>query len=237
MLYSFGSINHEGATMKLYHGSDHIMDVPAFGLGKVYNDYGQGFYCTQHPDMAGEWAVGFDHDGYINEYTFNAGGLETVDLDAPEFTTLHWLAVLLANRWFDVRAPLANEAREYLLTNFSVDLSSADIIEGYRADDSYFTFAQDFINGTISYRQLGNAMRLGELGRQVVVKSERAFSRLEFCGAQVAPRSIWLPRREHRDREARERYFSRERNAREKGDLFITQIIDEEMGPNDDRLR
>ena len=223
--------------MKLYHGSDHIVEAPAFGLGKPYNDYGPGFYCTQHPDMAGEWAVGFDHDGFVNEYDYDTNGLEIVDLDAQEFTTLHWLAVLLANRWFDVRAPIANEAREYLLANFSVDLSKADVVEGYRADDSYFTFAQDFINGTISYRQLGNAMRLGELGRQVVVKSERAFSRLQFLDAQEAPRSIWLPRRERRDREAREQYFDHERNARKKGDLFITQIIDEEMGPHDDRLR
>ena len=223
--------------MKLYHGSDHIVEAPTFGLGKPYNDYGLGFYCTQHPDMAGEWAVGFDHDGFVNEYDFDTNGLKIVDLDAPEFTTLHWLAVLLANRWFDVRAPIANEAREYLLANFSVDLSKADVVEGYRADDSYFTFAQDFINGTISYRQLGNAMRLGELGRQVVVKSERAFSRLQFLDAQEALRSIWLPRRERRDREAREQYFDHERNARKKGDLFITQIIDEEMGPNDDRLR
>ena len=223
--------------MKLYHGSDHIVEAPTFGLGKPYNDYGLGFYCTQHPDMAGEWAVGFDHDGFVNEYDFDTNGLEIVDLDALEFTTLHWLAVLLANRWFDVRAPIANEAREYLLANFAVDLSKADVVEGYRADDSYFTFAQDFINGTISYRQLGNAMRLGELGRQVVVKSERAFSRLQFLDAQEAPRSVWLPRRERRDREAREQYFDHERNARKKGDLFITQIIDEEMGPHDDRLR
>ena len=223
--------------MKLYHGSDHIVEAPTYGLGKPYNDYGLGFYCTQHPDMAGEWAVGFDHDGFVNEYDFDTNGLEIVDLDALEFTTLHWLAVLLANRWFDVRAPIANEAREYLLANFAVDLSKADVIEGYRADDSYFTFAQDFINGTISYRQLGNAMRLGELGRQVVVKSERAFSRLQFLGAQEALRPVWLPRREHRDREAREQYFNHERNARKKGDLFIAKIIDEEMRPHDDRLR
>ena len=98
--------------MKLYHGSDHIVEAPTFGLGKPYNDYGLGFYCTQHPDMAGEWAVGFDHDGFVNEYDFDTNGLEIVDLDAPKFTTLHWLAVLLANRWFDVRAPIANEARE-----------------------------------------------------------------------------------------------------------------------------
>ena len=221
----------------LFHGSDHIIEAPVFGLGKPYNDYGPGFYCTEHAEMAGEWAVGFDHDGFVNEYALDMEGLVVVDLGAPGFTTLHWLAVLLKNRWFDVRAPLANEARAYLIETFSGDIDCADVVEGYRADDSYFTFAQDFINGAISYRQLGNAMRLGDLGRQVMVRSERAFSRLAFVGADRALRSVWLPRREQRDREARERYFNRERNTRQRGDLFIAQIIDEEMGPGDERLR
>ena len=48
-----------------------------------------------------------------------------------------------------------------------------DVIIGYRADDSYFSFAKDFINNTISVEQLAEAMRLGELGIQIVLKSER----------------------------------------------------------------
>ena len=223
--------------LTLFHGSDHIVDDPTFGAGKSYNDYGRGFYCTEHLDMACEWAVGFDHDGFANEYRFDQDGLRIVDLNAPGFTVLHWLSVLLQNRWFDVRAPLANEARAYLIANFDVDLSDADVVTGYRADDSYFTFAQDFINGAISYRQLSNAMRLGDLGKQVMVRSERAFERLSFVEAHAAPRSVWLPRREQRDRAARTRYFDHERNARRKDDLFITTIIDEEMGPDDARLR
>ena len=108
-------------------------------------------------------------------------------MNAPGFTVLHWLSVLLQNRWFDVRAPLANEARAYLIANFDVDLSDADVVSGYRADDSYFTFAQDFINGAISYRQLSNAMQLGDLGKQVMVRSERAFERAMLGGVPRAP--------------------------------------------------
>ena len=54
---------------------------------------------------------------------------------------------------------ISEKAKEYLMNTFHLDYKSADIIIGYRADDSYFSFASDFINGAISYRQLCNAMR------------------------------------------------------------------------------
>lgn len=223
--------------MILYHGSENIVEQPAFGLGKPHNDYGRGFYCTESKEMACEWAVGFNHDGYANKYEIDLDGLNILNLNSDDFGTLHWLTVLLENRLFDVRSPLAKEARAYLVDTFSVPLSDADIVVGYRADDSYFTFAHDFISGSISYRQLRNAMQLGELGLQYMIKSERAFQRLRFLSAEKSLRSIWLPRRELRDRSARDRYFDHERSHRKKGDLFIQQIIDEEMGPGDDRLR
>lgn len=221
----------------LFHGSEELLEKPVFGAGKPYNDYGLGFYCTEHKELAMEWAVGFDHSGYVNEYVADFVGLNVIDLDDDGFTTLHWLAVLLQNRWFDVRAPLANEARSYLLQSFLPDLSTADVVEGCRADDSYFSFAQDFISGAISYQQLGRAMQLGDLGKQVMLKSERAFDCIKFVQAIPAPKETWLPRREQRDRNARDQYFKHHRNMRGNGDLFITQILDERIGVDDVRLQ
>lgn len=40
-----------------------------------------------------------------------------------------------------------------------------------------------------------------------------------------------------RDKTARREYFSVERNRRQRGDLYIMQIMDEEMMPDDPRLR
>ena len=42
--------------LTIYHGSQQIVEVPQFGVGKPYNDYGQGFYCTESPELAKEWA-------------------------------------------------------------------------------------------------------------------------------------------------------------------------------------
>ena len=221
----------------IYHGSDHIIEKPQYGYGKPYNDYGVGFYCTENPNMAKEWGVSIDHNGYANEYQIECDGLTILDLNAPEYTMLHWLTILLENREFDASTPLAAEAKDYLLQNFHLNYKTADVIIGYRADDSYFSFAQDFINGTISYRQLGRAMRLGKLGEQFVLKSERAFERIEFKGYEIVRAEEWYGRKMARDRAARRAYFDREREHRMKGDIYIAQILDEEMTPDDPRLR
>ena len=41
----------------LYHGSEQIVEAPAFGLGRQNNDFGLGFYCTESEALAKEWAV------------------------------------------------------------------------------------------------------------------------------------------------------------------------------------
>ena len=99
-----------------------------------------------------------------------------------------------------------NISELYILKNFAVDYKDYDAIIGYRADDSFFSFAQDFINGTISYRQLNNAMHLGKLGQQFVLKSKKAFDRIRFIGAEVAEREEWYTKQQSRDQKARRKY-------------------------------
>lgn len=222
---------------KIYHGSSNIIEKPLFGYGKSYNDYGLGFYCTDSLEMAKEWGVSKNQDGYANCYEIECNNLQIFNLNAPEYCILHWLTVLLQNREFDVPSILALDAREYLLANFAIDYENYDVMIGYRADDSYFSFAQDFINGTISYRQLNNAMHLGKLGQQFVLKSKTAFEQIKFVGSEIAKSSEWYAKKMLRDKSARREYFNVERNKRQRGDLYITQIMDEEMKPDDPRLR
>lgn len=222
---------------KVYHGSEKEIKAPVYGFGKKYNDYGLGFYCTEELDLAKEWAVDLNRDGYANAYEIETEGLSILNLNDDKYCILHWLAVLFENREFDIPSALAQEAKEYLLKNFLPDYKNYDIIIGYRADDSYFSFAQDFINGTISYRQLGNAMRLGNLGYQFVLKSEKAFASIKFITSEKANSVEWFTKKDQRDKKARRDYFDTERNKRQRGDLYITQILDEEMKADDPRLR
>ena len=94
-----------------------------------------------------------------------------------------------------------------------------------------------FINNTISYRQLANAMYLGKLGQQFVLKSKKAFEQIKFIGCEIAKSDEWYAKKVLRDRTARRDYFDVERNHYQKNDLYIMQIINEEMNSNDPRLR
>lgn len=223
--------------MMLYHGSKDIIEKPIYGQGKKYNDYGLGFYCTDNIELAKEWGTSFERSGYANRYQIDCTELKILDLNDDKYCILHWLAILLSNREFDTPAGLALEAKEFLKKNFMLDYKEYDIIKGYRADDSYFSFAQDFINGTISYRQLNNAMYLGKLGIQYVLKSKEAFNRIVFDGYEEAEYKEWYAKKMKRDKSARREYFDVERNRRQRGDIYITQILDEEMSPDDKRLR
>lgn len=81
-------------------------------------------------------------------------------------------------------SPISIQVREYLLSNFSVDTAEYDMIIGYRADNSYFSFAEDFLNNTISVQHLTKAMKLGKLGLQHVLVSDKAFTQLTFSEAE-----------------------------------------------------
>ena len=78
--------------MQLYHGSETILERPEYGKGNPYNDYGLGFYCTEHVELAKEWACKDASGGYVNSYELDTAGLKILSLS--DYTILHWLALL-----------------------------------------------------------------------------------------------------------------------------------------------
>ena len=228
----------EHTTLNLYHGSQQQIKAPAYGLGKSYNDYGQGFYCTESLELAKEWACPIKKDGFANQYILHTTNLNILHLTNEKFNILNWLAILLKNRKFDINNNVGDAAREYLLTHFLPDTSNIDIMIGYRADDSYFSFAEDFVNNTISVRDLDYAMCLGSLGEQVVLLTPKAFEHIEFTGYEVANYKEYYFKRMERDQKARLDYQQRKKNLSAlREDIFVLDIIREEMTQNDPRLQ
>jgi len=222
----------------LYHGSTKIVTRPAFGEGNSRNDYGLGFYCTENIELAKEWACSAKTGGFANIYTLDISDLTVLNLNDAGYGILDWLAVLINNRIFSIDSPISAESKEYLTAHFLPEISTFDAVKGYRADDSYFTFATDFLGNTISLRQLSRAMHLGSLGEQFVLKSRKAFDALCFTGSEPANEEIYFTRRNERDEKAREQYFGRERiTPRKSDDIFMIDILREEMKRTDARLQ
>ena len=220
----------------LYHGSPEIVRTPEYGKGKPYNDYGQGFYCTENLDLAKEWACGENTDGFVNRYEINPTELRILNLNSEKYTILQWLALLTKYRSIRISTPTMKRGIEWLNEHFLPEIKHYDAIIGYRADDSYFSFARAFVNNEISLHQLGYAMKLGELGEQFVLKSEKAFSLIQFISSEEVPNEVYFPKRKQRDDKARAAY--REELEREDlNGLFIRDIVKEGIMPDDPRLR
>lgn len=222
--------------MILYHGSTSIIDPPIFGAGKVTNDYGRGFYCTESPELAKEWACAKGTDGFANIYQFDLSGLIILDLTSDEYSILTWLAILAKYRTYWENGSISREAKDYLSHNFFVSPEKYDVVRGYRADDSYFTFAKNFVSNGISLEQLKKAMYLGALGEQIVLKSKAAFSQITYVDSLTAKSDKYTKRAQERDKEARRIYRNLSRESSYSEGIFMADIIRERMTADDPRL-
>lgn len=221
--------------MILYHGSEHIIEHPFLGGGKMNNDYGQGFYCTKELELAREWACTESVSAYVNKYKLEVENLKVLDLSKEKFSTLNWLAMLVNYRRIRVTTPIVKRAMEWLVEHYLLDIREYDVIIGYRADDSYFSFARAFIGNQITLGQLAYAMELGELGMQYVLKSEKAFTALSFIGYETVDRTIYYAKRKRRDEQAREA-FMKEMEKEEVEGAFIRDLMKEGVKDNETRL-
>lgn len=221
----------------LYHGSKDIIEHPKYGKGNLYNDYGRGFYCTESIELAKEWACLEERDGYANEYELDTAGLSILNLSDGSYHILNWLAILLMNRRFSITADIAYQGRNYLTENFLPEYENRDIIIGYRADDSYFSFASAFLHNTISLSQLEKAMYLGKLGEQVVLKSKKAFSHIEFKTATKAEAFEYYAKRASRDDAARAAFRKERKAAPAVGAVYMIDILREEWKNDDMRIQ
>lgn len=222
--------------VRLYHGSEYIIEKPQFGKGARNNDYGRGFYCTENIELAKEWSCAKNKNGYINIYDLNMSGLNILNLNDGKYNILNWLALLADNRTYWQNGSIAQEAKEYIKENFLLDISGYDVIIGYRADDSYFSFAQDFVSGIISLEKLSEAMRLGKLGEQIVLKSRKAFEQLIYIKSESVECEVYYTKKADRDRKARKEYREGKKKKADYNDLFMIDIMREGIKNGDARL-
>ena len=162
----------------LYHGSPNKNVKPVFGKGKKRHDYGKGFYLTEHPELAKEWAVCNGNNGYLHEIKINIAELSIFDYD--KYTSLNWIAELMSHR----DAYDSNSYKRFapiFISKYKIDTSSYDIIKGWRADSSYFRIAKLFVRNELDVSLLDEALHFGDLNIQYCLKSKKAFKSIKSC--------------------------------------------------------
>ena len=169
----------------VFHGSDHIIKEPRYLGGKTDNDYGNGFYTTEYEERARSWATlnGDPEKSVVNEYTLALENLEALNLN--EKGVLAWIAEVVANR--GINEENAAIVGEELVKRYRPDTTDADIIIGYRADDSYTQVLEAFLLNQINLYEVEKLFYKGNLGNQIFLKSEKAFKEIHWQNAyQVA---------------------------------------------------
>jgi hypothetical protein len=80
-------------------------------------------------------------------------------------------------------------------------------------------------------------MKLGKLGEQIVIKSEKAFEAITFVEGHRTDNMIYYPKRALRDRTAREEYQERRRQFDPIKSTFMIDIIRDKWTNDDERLQ
>lgn len=113
--------------MKLYHGSNIVVEKPDFAFCKPYKDFGKGFYLSDKEEQALELAqqrVHETHEGkpIVNSFSFDETQMTSGELKIQKFEDYseEWVKFVLANR--DRKGP--HPYHDY------------DIVYGPIADDS-----------------------------------------------------------------------------------------------------
>lgn len=154
--------------MKLYHGSDVIVDKPIIIAADRPLDFGGGFYLTSDKEQAQKWArrVMFRNNSsvcYVTTFDFD---LEHVDKELKllrfDGATRDWLEFVCANRSGKVLG------RDY------------DIVIGPVADDRVYSVVVRFENGEYELDEALKRLKVETLSDQVLFHTEKALKHLRF---------------------------------------------------------
>lgn len=207
----------------LYHGSEIIIKKPVFLKGNIHNDYGLGFYCCSNEALAKEWAARKNGFGFVNRYHIRDDRLKILNLTKPPYdNVLYWVALLMNNRELSIDLK-DNYPRElkYLFDKYLIDISKYDIVIGYRADDSYFHFPAAFVRSEITIESLNAIFKAGDLGKQYVLVSKKAFDSIKFLDYKAVSMT------------AKEDYYKR----KNKADKVFADLLNQDRYSKATRLR
>lgn len=169
--------------IEVFHGTDHILKKPMYMGGRNDNDYGNGFYTTEYEDRARSWAaLNGRENAIVNVYELEIDALRVLNLN--DYGVLAWIAEVVKNRGTEQES--VQFIGDKLVELYCLDSANADIIKGYRADDSYTQVIEAFLLNQINIAEVERLFYKGSLGNQIFLKSPRAFEHIRWKNSYTA---------------------------------------------------
>lgn len=148
--------------MKLYHGSNTVVEEPKILTSGYYKDFGFGFYCTSLEKQAVRWALTKQPDHIVNIYEYTPNE----DLSYKKFPEM-------SDEWLDFVANCrAGKSHGY------------DIVEGPMADDVIWNYVEDFLSRKISRKAFWELAKFRHPTHQIVFLTDAALKTLDFQGVE-----------------------------------------------------
>jgi len=145
--------------MKLYHGSNQVIERPEFREATHPLDFGSGFYATtnyeQAKDFARKVAIWREGTPIVNIYEVDELKLNNYSILHFEKPETPWLRFVVANR--AGKCPFVKE----------------DVILGAVANDDVFRVVELFENGDLTEEEAINRFKIKKLFVQYVFKNQR----------------------------------------------------------------
>lgn len=162
--------------MRLYHGSNIVIDSINLAMCRPYKDFGQGFYLTDIEEQAEKMAarVSKIYGGFpvVNIYEIDDDFRELPDLRIKDFgvhTTEEWVKFIMNNRnrtFADEKSLLCNRDNKY------------DIVIGPVADDNMALLFRQYENEIIDFSTLLKGMIYRKTSSQYSFHTEKSIKLL-----------------------------------------------------------
>lgn len=152
--------------MKLYHGSNMVIEQIDLSKCKPYKDFGQGFYLTeikeQAEQMARRTSAIYGGEPVVTEFEFDETALNTLSVKIYQEPCEEWALFVMANR----------------SRNNAQPTHRFDIVIGPVADDTIATLFRNFDDGIIDLQMLVNGLKYKKVSSQYLFHSAEAIKNL-----------------------------------------------------------
>ena len=155
----------------LFHGAKGIIERPlSVHVGRINNDFGQGFYTGETYAQAISFVSGFK-DSSVYYLDFDNQNLKSKEY----FVDQEWMMTIAY-----YRGALDNYKNHKIVQKIIKDSRNYDYIIAPIADNRMFKIIDSFIQGEITDEQCKHCLAATNLGKQYVFVSDLAISQLKI---------------------------------------------------------